>query len=94
MHVEFVRRETAKKFVGLTAIPTANATKTIAKNLTAIDFIGMVVETDSGIDIVTSVAKGTDEITITLGEATLVYVPSTGVISLDVEETEETSGTT
>lgn len=94
MNVEFVRRETAKKIVGLTAIPTSEATVTIAKNLTAIDFIGMVVETDSGIDIVTSVAKGSDEITITLGEKTLVYVPSTGVTSLHVEEAGGTPVTT
>lgn len=91
MNIEFVRRETTKKIMGFTALPTASASVTIAKGLEAIDFAGMIVETDSSIDVVTSVAKGTDEITITLGEATLVYVPSTGVISLDVEET---SGTT
>lgn len=83
MNVEFVRRETTKKIMGLTELPTASNPVTITKNLTAIDFIGMVVETNSGIDMVTSVAKGTNTITITLGETTLVYVPSTGVVSLD-----------
>lgn len=80
MNIEFVRRETTKKIMGLTELPIMNPV-TIAKGLKAIDFIGMIVDDEGDIDMVTKVTEGTDRITITIGQNKYNYVPSTGVMT-------------
>lgn len=81
MNVEFVRRETAKKIMGLTELPIMNPV-TIAKGLKGIDFIGMIVEDDGDINMVTKITEETDRITITIGQNKFDYTPSTGVMDV------------
>lgn len=82
MNVEFVRRETTKKIMGLVELPTSGHDKTIAANLDPIDFIGMVVETASSIDIVTSVSISSGVYTFDIGEVNYTYTKATGVLAI------------
>ena len=81
MNVEFVRRETTKKIMGLTELPIMEPV-TIAKGLKGIDFIGMIVEDEGDINMVTKITEGTDRITITIGQNKFEYIPSTGVMDV------------
>lgn len=82
MNVEFLRRETTKKIMGLTELPTSGSSKTIAAGLDPIDFVGMVVETSAGADIITSISVSSGVYTFSIGEATYTYTKATGVLAL------------
>lgn len=82
MNVEFLRRETTKKIMGLTALPTSGSSKTIAAGLDPIDFVGMVIETSAGADVITSISVSSGVYTFSIGEATYTYTKATGVLAL------------
>ena len=83
MNIEFFRRETTKKIVGLTKLPTVNKPVTIAKGLEPIDFMGMIVIDDGVCNMVTFAGVGGDAICIEIGESAYLYYPATGVLSVD-----------
>ena len=82
MNVEFFRRETAKKNIGLTAMPTPNNPVTIAKGLEAIDFIGMILDIDAAYVVVTIAQVSDGVILFKAGQDAYTYNPSTGELSM------------
>lgn len=91
MNIEFFRRETTKKIVGLTMLPRSGASVTIAKGLEPIDFIGMIIQDDDYIFVVNNVGIGRDADTNELisivfaapNDISYNYDPKTGVLSSD-----------
>lgn len=85
MNIEYFRRETAKKNIGLTELPTASKSVTIAKGLEPADFIGMILPLDNELTVVTKVEfevdAETDEVAFFTFE-NFKYTPKTGVLSL------------
>ena len=82
MNVEFFRRETAKKNIGLTELPTGNNHVTIAKGLEAIDFIGMIVCADRAYVAITMAVVTNGVIRFAVGQVYYEYNPSTGELSM------------
>ena len=82
MNVEFLRRETTKKIMGFTALPTSEATKTIAAGLDPIDFVGMVIETSAGANVITGVSVSSGVYTFAVGEDSYTYTKATGVLAI------------
>lgn len=82
MNVEFFRRETAKKNIGLTELPTANNPVTIAKGLEAIDFVGMIICLGNEYVAITIVLVTNGVIRFAVGQVYFDYNPSTGELSM------------
>lgn len=82
MNIEYVRRETAKKNMGLTELPEVGASVTIAKNLEPVDFVGMIVYDAHACQMVMDdILTVHGKIAFMLNGFTYLYDPATGLLS-------------